>query len=387
LVTERICGRDLGVLLDEGAAMAEGSGILAGAADFVAQLMRAGVVHPSLHPGNVLVGGEQGAPTFSLFDLRGIRLDSGLGVTEKRRLLVVLVPLLEELSDAERNEALARAVSGDPDASALTSWPALVHAWGQLCRDRWRGLRRGLLRDGDHCLEVADSTGRWLIVDSPDGVRDALSFYLDRDSDRVTLLKDDRKRRVARVRADSASYIVKEYRTARWRWLWRPDRLGWLNTARARSVSLRVAACPAWVRGHDGTGYLVQEDVGDACLHDHFARACPEPADRRPWLTRLADALAFLHLAGCFHADLKTANWIVDAARARLRIVDCDDVRFYRQLPEWACERNLRQLSETCPQNVTVRERLRFLVAYGRATGLSSRRRRELAQGPGLSFG
>jgi serine/threonine protein kinase len=121
--------------------------------------------------------------------------------------------------------------------------------------------------------------------------------------------------------------------------------------------------------------------VGDACLHDHLAKACPEPADRRPWLTRLADALAFLHLAGCFHADLKTANWIVDAVHGRLRIVDCDDVRSYRQLPEWARERNLRQLSETCPPNVTARERLRFLVAYGRAAGLSRHRRRDLAQG------
>ncbi|MBT7302732.1 MAG: hypothetical protein HN849_24595 [Victivallales bacterium] len=79
----------------------------------------------------------------------------------------------------------------------------------------------------------------------------------------------------------------------------------------------------------------------------------------------MADILASLHVHGCFHADLKVANWVA-GPDARLRVVDCDDVRFYRTLPEWARERNLRQLAETCPPGVTAREKLRFLALYGR---------------------
>jgi len=377
LATEELLGRDLRRTITAGV-IGGRTEFLEALADFVAGLVRAGVDHPDLHAGNIMVDGELATPTFALLDLYGVRLRPDLDTAGRHRLLFFLVPLLVEVPRLRR-ERLLRRIPGDAPRKA---WAALVRAWGQLRGDKWGGWRRRLLGKSSVCREQVDATGHWLLAGSPDkdgAVREALALYRAGDSARVELLKDDRKRQVARVRVPGGSYIVKEYREVQRRWLWRPDRLGWLNTARARSLSPQVASCRAWVRGSSGVGYLVQEDVGTACLHNYVAATGPAAGERRFWLAALADTLAFLHLCGCFHADLKAANWIVDAASSRLRIVDCDDVRFYRQMPEWARERNLRQLAESCPPHIALRERLRFLVLYGRVAELPPARIRALA--------
>jgi tRNA A-37 threonylcarbamoyl transferase component Bud32 len=384
LATEEVRGRDLRSLIIDGeiARLPDDHGFLDGLACFVSMLVRSGMEHPDLHAGNIIVDGDLCAPKFALLDLYGVRLRRDRSVEDKLRLLFWLVPLLEELPPARRTALLQRVASGDPDAGSLACWGTLVRVWSQLRGAKWRGWRRRLLGDSSICRRRKDSRGCWLLSAKRgryDESREVLSVYLAGDSHSAMQLKDDRKRRVARVVTQDGSYIVKEYRAARRRWLWRPDRRGWLNTARAHALSGRVARCCAWLAGRSGDGYLIQEDAGAACLYDQFATSGQSGAERRAWLLRLADALAFLHLSGCFHADLKLANWIVDAEESRLRIVDCDDVRFYRRLPEWARERNLMQIGESFPPKLTACERLRFVVLYGRIAGLGHERTRELA--------
>ncbi|MBT7162347.1 MAG: hypothetical protein HN904_06175 [Victivallales bacterium] len=315
LATEGVPGQDLGDLFWPGGVLspeAHSLRFLVPLARFLNRMVRAGVAHPDMHAGNIMVSLDQEAPRFALLDLYGVTLHRQLSLTAKRLLFFWLVPLLEELPQGQRETLLEQIAEGDQSASSLASWPEMVRLWARLRAAKWRGWKRRLLGQSSLCERTVDPVGVWLVAGDParrQAIRQALALYLARDSGRVALLKDDHKRRVARVQTDGGSYVVKEYRHAAGHWHWRPDRLGWLNTARIRCLSVRIAICPAWVRGRSGEGYLIQEDVGSLCLHDYLSTMCPTAALRRPWGRHLASCLAYLHLCACFHADLKTANW------------------------------------------------------------------------------
>ncbi|MBT3285775.1 MAG: hypothetical protein HN904_06140 [Victivallales bacterium] len=371
LATYEVMGDSvLDLMLGDRVAEALADEFLLSLARFLKGLLRVGMNHPDMHGGNIVVENPTShSPSFSLLDLYGVRVGGAVGIASKRWLIVWLVPLLERISPTRRQRVLDLITDGDRDAALVASWTGLQRHWAKARRHSWPGRRRRLLERSSLCDSYVDSLGSWLAMTFPartKGLGGALAAYEARDPATVALLKEDRKRCVARVGLDHGTVIVKEYLRTSWRPAWySPDRRGWLNTSRAHCLSVSFARCLAWGRGGGGSAYLVLEDVGELCLHDYVPRSCPTPALRRPWLERMADILASLHVRGCFHADLKVANWVA-GPDARLRVVDCDDVRFYRTLPEWARERNLRQLAETCPPGVTAREKLRFLALYGR---------------------
>lgn len=387
LATAELPGRSLRDLLYYG--KGEGSRVrepafLDALARFVNRVLRAGIWHPDLHAGNILVTETEGGPTFALLDLYGAEVRTSLGLAEICRQLILLVPLLERTSPSQRARFLRLAAADLPAIPPTGWWPELERAWALARMGKWGGWKSRLLGDSSMCTRVVDPAGTWLFFGGQASyqaeILAAVALYEVRDDAAVTILKDDRKRRVARLAVGSHRYIVKEYIGRPWQlgW-WSPGRQSWLRTNRAYLLCTAVAHCLAWGRGRSGNGYLVLEDVGELCLYDHVSRLCPTPAQRQPWLERAAELLAALHVRGCFHADLKLANW-VPSPDGRLRLVDCDDVRFFRHLPEWARERNLRQLAESCPPAVARREKLRFLAFYGRAAEVPATRLRELAQ-------
>ena len=374
LATREVPGRCLSASLASASLLPKE--LMTGLADFVGGLLRHNLYHPDMHPGNIIVSTDDGDLRLYLVDLCGVRLRSRLGMGARRCLVLWLIPMLEELPRLERIGLLARIGGSEAD---LGSWPDLVRAWSRMRSSKWKGWRRRLLGRSSLCHEEADQFGLWLLAGDSgrrETARAALSSYLSRIGS-LEVLKEDCKRRVGRVCLADADCIVKEYRCAGRHWRLRPDRRAWLNTARIRSLTGRIASCHGWLRASRGGGLIAQEDVGRLCLHEHLVAFCPDAASRRPWRESLASALAYLHACGCFHADLKLANWVAGDTR-RLRLVDCDDVRFYRHLPEWARLRNLRQIADSCPEVVSHGEKLRFLVLYARLAGLSRVCLREL---------
>jgi hypothetical protein len=318
-----------------------------------------------------------------LLDVYGVRLLPRLGLAAKRRLIRWLFLLLAGLPYRTRQQFLDRLCAGDPDAESLASWPRLADSWARFRARKWPGWRARVLGTSSVCVASVDELGTWVVrrdATTAASLGEALRAFQSSGHPSVESLKRDHKRNVARVTTpDLGDVVVKEYVQASRRWLWRPDRRGWLATMRARHLGLPVADCLGWVRASSGHGYLFQVDVGNTCLEEHLRVLGCGASGCRHWLSEVAHMLALLHLCHCFHADLKLANWVV-TPESKLLLIDCDDVRHYRRLPDWARERNLRQLAESCPPCVTRSERLRFLSLYGRLAALTGERVRLLAR-------
>lgn len=383
LATAESPGRTLKEILlaDDGLARLRQPLFLVSLARFANRLIKAGVWHPDLHGGNVLVDDASGTPAFALCDLYNCRVRPVLGAKERDREFAWLVPLLENLQPGERRRFLVEATAG-LDISAKQWWGRLERAWSRMRKDKWHGRKQRLLDGSSICQRLEDAEGTLLAtVSSPteqQAIRQAIAAYERRDPDTVIMLKEDRKRQVARVTVGERCFVVKEYvrRFGRVAW-WSPDRRGWLLGNRFHFMTHVGVPYLGWWRGRSTGGKLVLADAGPSNLHDWLRRPGIQAADRQVWLRQAAAMLAVIHLRGCFHADLKLANWVVGP---RLRIVDCDDVRFYRVLPEWARLRNLNQLARSCPPSVGRREKLQFLTRYGRLAHLEKAHLRRLAE-------
>lgn len=337
-----------------------------GLAELLHRMLQAGLAHPDMHGGNLMLDWVAGEPVFALVDLYGARLRPSLGCAAKWRLIRWLFPHLQQLTDRDRGAMLQHIVAGDPDAENLGHWPELAACWAGLMRKKWRGWRKHVLRSCSVCERTADAQGIWLVrrnAATPAELAQILATYRSLQPTEG----GEATRRMARM---GGTVVVKEYSRGE------QGRRAWLATMRTAHL-VPVAPGLGWLRTPDGRSYLFQRDPGGATLADHLRQ--PKPADWANWLKQAANILACLHLCHCYHADLRLDNWTV-APDGRVMLLDCDDVRQFRRFPEWAREGNLRQLAESCPPSVSKRDKLRFLTLYGRQFNVSPAHLRRLAE-------
>jgi UDP-glucose:(heptosyl)LPS alpha-1,3-glucosyltransferase len=187
-----------------------------------------------------------------------------------------------------------------------------------------------------------------------------------------SFLKSDAKRRITRVRCRNHSYIVKEFCKD---FVWaghRHGRSAWKNSQRLRGYT---APCLAWLRTKGQKSFLIFSDLGQLNLYkrDHHQRE-----DLQDIYDGAGQLLAELHACGVYHADTKTANFVINDLcpwiDRQVLLVDCDQVRLYRNLPNSRRIKNLGQFLATtghlpAEQKKTLIQT--FLHAYGNHAGLS----------------
>lgn len=149
-----------------------------------------------------------------------------------------------------------------------------------------------------------------------------------------SVLKDDAKRAVTRVVLPQGRFIVKEFRRRPW-WHFRDQ----MNRTIRGTRLLRGFTPYCWGVRRDrliGSGYLIFFDCGGGNFNgvDYAMRP-----DAPTLYAECGKLLARLHIAGLFHADAKTTNFVAnencrDECPGRVCIVDCDLVRkFSRAVP------------------------------------------------------
>jgi tRNA A-37 threonylcarbamoyl transferase component Bud32 len=144
----------------------------------------------------------------------------------------------------------------------------------------------------------------------------------------------------------------------------------WKAGNRLLARGIPVATPYAMVKTTRG-GFLFMEAVEGLELDRFLSRAFVEggtEALREKW--KLAEALGHLigklHHKGIYHADLKACNMMVmtEGEAWRIKLLDYDSVRFFKNLPEGLRVKNLVQLNTSIPVDVSRCVRYRFLHAY-----------------------
>ncbi|MFA4945083.1 MAG: serine/threonine-protein kinase [Lentisphaeria bacterium] len=378
LVSEEFTGaEELGELLartwHEPAARARLLPFLAG---FLNRLLRAGVVHWDLHPGNILVRPLPLAePPFYegvLADVYGVRTGRPFNPRLVATTLGLLKNRLPWLPPAERSAFLDATFAGTPAAAAPAAWLAACEAaWRRQRLRDWPGRRASLLAHGAGlATRFTDAQGRWLIRAGLVAPATAQTLLANASAGQGTILKTGKAGGVRRLSLEGHSYIAKEYHVG-WRFgWWRRDRQCWLNCARLEKL-VPAAHALAWLRARDGHGWILLADVGPLSLHRWFKEPAARPNDgttAETLLDDLATFLAALHRRGIFHPDLKPTNLHLQPPEPELptpfRLIDCDRVHFRRPLSRQLRSRNLRQILDGLARWLTPEQRRRFLAAY-----------------------
>lgn len=348
-------------------------------AGYVSRLHDAGVTHPDLHPGNLLIRADGGKPEFFLIDVHDLDLGPPLAREARLRNLVILNRWFQlRTTRADRLRfwrAYAGALAGPGEAKRLErdTDRSVVALWAS--RDR------RCLRENRHFRRVRGPgvTGfavRDLHADVVGGfVRDPDGPFAGVD---VELLKASRSATVCVVTVPTAAgpraMVYKRFRV----------------THRSDFLAVLFRPPPAlrsWVNGHalldrglptprpwlvlhrthfglPGTGFLLCDLVPDA-RHLHDAIRQTGPAERRRLIDRLARGVRLMHDRGVAHRDLKAANILVTAS-GDCQVIDLAGARTHREVPRPARGRDLGRLNASflASPHVTRADRLRFLRTY-----------------------
>jgi len=231
--------------------------------DFLAGLIEAGVHHPDMHAGNVVVHQAETGPVFYLRDVYGVSISSTMGSSRVFSMLYWLNGWARGLSCAEVERFLAPIATAAGIAGAASVWKLLLAGARKASASRWRGLRHRLLHNGSIYTGHAIQGGKWLVKNGTELSLAAGAVERHHEmSTAGTLLKDDTKRRLSRVNVGGISLVVKEYLRPRGWGRLRSDTRGWLGACRLYREGFEVAEPLAWLRGDDGHGYIILGDVG-----------------------------------------------------------------------------------------------------------------------------
>jgi tRNA A-37 threonylcarbamoyl transferase component Bud32 len=356
-------------------------------AEYIAKLHAAGVTHPDLHPGNLLVRPESAGPRFFLIDLHDLHLGRPLDRGARLANLVMLNRWFQLRATRADRLRFWRAYAG-PAASADDA-RRIERDTSRSTVELWAGRDRRPVRENRYFRRVGGPglTG-YAVRELPVEVAD--QFLADPDAPfsrpGAELLKDSRSATVCRIDVATPggprAMVYKRFRVTHW-----TDSLG--NLVR-RSPTLR-----SWANGHAlrdrglptprpwlvlhrrraglaAEGYLLCELVPDARnLHEALAKADFDEKRRLP--DRLARWVRLMHDRGVSHRDLKAANILV-TADGECQFIDLVGVRTRAAVSRPQRVRDLTRLNASFVNSprVTRADRLRFLRTYMR-WGLAGR--------------
>lgn len=196
------------------------------------------------------------------------------------------------------------------------------------------------------CATYHDEQGTWtFLANFPLAqLNDILNQHHRHCNEELCLKKDDNQR-ITRVLLDQQSFIVKEFCKDHARNFLTRGRRAWEFHQRLRNFS---APCLGWFRDQQQRSFLTFIDLGEVQLHHP-----PQPQHTHlPALYAAAGKLlASMHNHNVYHADTKTSNYVINDLCPWLEqpvaLVNCDDVHFYRTLPETRRVKNLAQFLAT----------------------------------------
>jgi tRNA A-37 threonylcarbamoyl transferase component Bud32 len=383
--------------------------------EIAGRLHAAGVLHPDLHAGNLLVTGA-GPTTWVLWliDLHAVEKRLGLPVPVRDRNLAELAGFFAgRMTRADR----CRFWRSYRAASLVEDRPATHFEELQARRRIETALQTGLLRGrlrtdaawsrgNRHVrnLETPAAACRGLARLDPETLRawrEAPDEWADKR--RIRWCKRSNRREVSQLAGTDLNLLGGVYvkRIVRMGWLARVVdtfrtpivRHAWLVGLELRRRGIATPEPLAYLVRRDGAGlfaptrqYLLTAGLPNTMtLESRLATPCgdlPTRLQLSAWRDQMADAVRELHASGYDHRDLKFANWLV-AADSSPDLVDRDlwllDLDAVRRRPGWwsrwvgtavlSKSRRVQNLSRIavsarCHSQLTWADCLRFLKRY-----------------------
>jgi tRNA A-37 threonylcarbamoyl transferase component Bud32 len=347
-------------------------------AEYIARLHDAGVTHPDLHPGNLLVRDAGDWPRFYLIDVHDIELGGPLGRSARIRNLVLLNRWFQLRTTPADRLRFWKAYAGaaDPDTARRIERETHRSVVGL-----WNSRDGRCLRENRHFYRVRGPGATGFAVREVDAAT-AAAFRLDPDApfagDAGDVLKASRSATVGLVTIGTAAgrrpMVYKRFRvTHRTDYvtaLFRPPPAlrSWTN---GHALIDRGLPTPRpWLVLHrrrfglSGVGYLLCDLVPDA-RHLHDALHGLGARQKRRLIDVLARWVRLLHERGVSHRDLKAANILITPV-GECQFIDLVGVRTRRRVPGRVRVRDLARLNASfvASPNLSRADRLRFLRTY-----------------------
>lgn len=356
---------------------------------YLARLHEAGVVHPDLHPGNILVVYDRlGEPRFHLIDIHNVSIGRSLTLHASRSNLAIFnrfFIMRSTRSDRARfwqsyaalrnlEPAVARDMCRDIEKKTMRSNQILWRDRDRRCWDDNRNFRRvdGPIARGHAIKDLDDGVLQRFLADPDFPFREPGTI----------MLKDSETSTVAEVVIPTS--------TGPRRLIYKRFRLKKRLAAPANRVRIS-AALRSWQMGHalidrglptprpwlvlhhrgwmgPREGYLLCEIVEDSLDVREFLDNLPRHGKWKA-IANLARTLCQFHDSGLTHRDLKAANLLVTRdpeGSAHFHLIDLVGVRIVDRVPMAVRARNLSRLNVSFlkHQKFTMTDCLRFLRAY-----------------------
>lgn len=352
--------------------------------EFVAKMHSAGAVHRDFHPGNLMIDADG---QIVLIDLHEVRCHRSCSWQQKRDNLITLnrwFMLRSSRTDRlrfwrayQRFATLPDHADAQPQALESATIESNVAFW----KTRERRHRSG----NRHLRRVSDANyAGWAVND----LDSAISNQLHQPDDLFSLpstemLKEGRSSTVARIRSASPSMILKRFNMRSWFDPWKnlfrtsPAFHSWMMGHALMDAGLPTARPLAILqkkdRGRPGTGYLLNDDLGEVEDLRAFADRLLtlSPTQRRKLLRQrmavVARTLRLFHERHFGHRDLKAANLLTPKDFNDQRVWFVDLVGVQRRRPN--AKAQIRDLSRLLVSflsypTLTRSDRLRFLRDY-----------------------
>jgi hypothetical protein len=244
-----------------------------------------------------------------------------------------------------------------------------------------RKWQRDIFRDSSWVMTHHTSMGFWRVFrDKPEWLTLGIMEKAVLEHNQLVaqrpefLVKNDKKRRLSRFQVEENSVIVKEFvRPGPWG-PWAADSRSWICANRLHRIGLPVCRYLAWLKAKHGCAYILMEDLGP---QDLYAELIHNRADRvklKELLTEAGHLIGILHNLGVHPRDLKIRNFVPcyreNPKSLELKLIDLDDILFFKVVPDSCRSRNAEQIISTLPDFLDQRQKLLLLAAYHRETGI-----------------